>query len=256
MSIQKTVFFFILGMQLLCIGLRAYEPNPFVSERDWERLVPYLLPNDHPIKPKLDRIFRSGKRVTLSSQTLDEADFDTPQRRPYSQVVVSKHPKLKGYVIKLYTEDTPFNDAYELTRRAVGAEYVRNAVNRLGYQHLFKVPKKWLYPLPLDPPPPPGYYRKNFVLVVEDMHIYAKEKNHFFWKSIAVTPDVLQALYNVMQAEGLNDSMHVSNVPFTKDGKIAFVDTAIYHDWPVRLHILLRYIAPSMHGYWQDLMAQ
>ena len=53
--------------------------------------------------------------------------------------------------------------------------------------------------------------------------------------------------------EGLKDSVFPDNIPFTKDGKMAFIDTEHHHLWPVDYYRLERYLSPEMKTYWKNL---
>lgn len=241
------VFIVILLIQLSLIG---YERSPHIDQQLWNQLTPYFLPEDHPIKPKLDKIFST--RVTLDSTTLKVAGFKTPNPTRYTHTVVSKHPKLKGYLVKLYRDDyIDVVDWEEFLDRIIGAAYTRQAIERHGWNNWFKVPKKWLYPLPPEPAPPRGYRHGNFILVVEDMDIYEKKQNFAIYKSPKLSKEKLQALFTIIYEEGLDDSVVPNNVPFSKDQRIAFVDTQFYHKWPVRFYLTYLFLDPEMKPYWK-----
>lgn len=251
------LFFSFLCLTLLGINhISAYIQSPYVDSATWSAVSIYLLPENHPAKAKLDKIF-SGKRVTLNTKSLENAGFETPEPREYTHTVVSKHPKLKGYVIKLFTDDYPINEVPELLNRIVGAQIAQETINRHGYQKMFVVPKKWLYPLPAEPSPPAGTYRKNFILIAENMKVYKGPENYSHWRSYLVDKELLNALYTLVQEKGLDDSVLPSNIPFTKEGnKVALIDTGVYHRWPIRFYLLTRFLSPTMKTYWQQLINQ
>lgn len=232
----------------------GYVPNPHVNTKIWDVITPYLLPEDHPIKAKLDRIF--AERVTLNSTSLQEAGFKTPNPRGFSKTVVSMHPDLEGYIVKCFLDNQKdVVDWQKLMRRIKGAEFIKRAIKRHHYEKIFKVPQKWIYPLPEEPSPPSDYYRKNFILIAEDVHILAKDSNYKAWAGPKMTPKKLDAIYTILKEEGLTDSVVAFNIPFTEDDdKLAFIDTEIWHRWPVNYKKLLMYLSPSMQKHWKQLI--
>lgn len=242
---------FTLLLYLLFSTVYGYEQNPYVSAEVWELLSPYFLPEDHPIKPKLDSLF--SKRVTLSEQSLKRAGFENYKPQKYSKTIITKHKDVKGYYFKLFTDkQSEIIDWERLYARALGAERVKNCLDRNQLHHLCKVPKKWIYPLPVNPSPPANYYRKNFILIAEDMHLYNKNLSIILWKtSRLVTDELLDAVYVVLQEEGLGDSVYAFNMPFSQaDGKVAFVDLEENHVWPVHFERLTSYLSDEMKRYW------
>lgn len=237
---------------LAATPLSAYIQPKHVDSETWNQLAPYFLPENHPIKPKLDSLF--SHRITENTQSLQNAGFLRPKPRSTSSTVVSKHPQLKGVIVKLYTDDNPLNEAHELFMRIVGAELTRVSIHRHKYQSLLTVPKKWIYPLP-ENPAPIGPFRKNFILVAEDMNIMRREANFTCWKSNAVTKNALTAIYVVIQEVGLEDSLKPSNIPFTKQMKFAFIDTPVFHRWPINFDKLTVHLSPSMQKHWRHLIS-
>lgn len=231
----------------------SYHRPAHIDLAIWNSLSPYFLPENHPIKMKLDLIF-SASRVSHSSKTLKKAGFKTPEPRNHSHTIVTKHPKLKGYLLKLFADNqTDRNDGKLLLKRLNGAKYTRESIESHGYQSYFKVPRKWIYILPKDPAPVITENRKNFILVVEDMGILVKKQNRNQWLN-AMSPSRLNALYVVLQEAGLDDSIHTFNVPFCKDGLQAFIDTERYQRWPVAFDRLTMYLPKKLRPHWEGLI--
>lgn len=231
----------------------AYARPHAIDSATWHALSQYFLPPNHPIKEALDRIFSS--RVTLNGEALAQAGFYNPQPREFSRIIVSGHPDLQNYLIKVYTDDQPNIEWIDFKNRIEGANYIQEAINRHGYSRYFQVPKKWLYPLPVHPSPPPESFQKHFVLVVEDMNISPKKTNFKQWQGATLTPKLLDAVYVIIQDVGLDDSIYPFNLPFTKKGKLAFIDTARHHLWPIPFDKLTKYLSPKMQQYWRKLIA-
>jgi len=237
----------------------TYPYNPYVDIDVWDYLVPYFLPEDHPIKKELDSIFSNKKRVIKNEKSLKKAKFKIIREGKYRHPYVVSHPNMQGYLLKLYTDKQGYSNrkGKRFLSRILGAQFIQETVNIHSYNSLFKIPKKWIYPLPAEPSPPnkKKYSRKDFVLVVEDMDILKQEKNYGMWKSTAITPQTLDALYLILDEVGLCDSISAFNLPFSNDGKIAFIDTEYYHRWPIRFYRLAHYLSHEMKEYWKLLIS-
>lgn len=233
-----------------------YIYNPLVHVDLWRTLEPYFLPIDHPAKAKLDRLFES-QRVTLSKDTFEAAGLGKIQERQPTNIVVGKTPKITGIVIKAFLDTQPALPEWDnWLRRILGAQSIRQCIKRHGYTK-FKAPRKWIYPLPVLPAPPlhPLYNRKNFILVVEDMRILSYQDNLDAYRH-RMTKELLDQLYTILTEEGLIDSVYPDNIPFTKDGYIAFIDTEHHHKAPIKYDRLKSYFSPAMQTYWQKLIDQ
>lgn len=228
----------------------GWQKSDLVDEDTWNALQPYLLPANHPIKPKLDQIF-SVMRATATPLTMQGAGFQSLDIWKWDKVYVVKHPNLKGYLIKAYLDDQLYMDDIALVNRIIGAEALRDAIHAYGYQSLFKVPHKWLYPLPAIPHAPSGLLQKNFILIVEDMLIVNKQENNK--KYYSISENELLPLFILINSLGLADSIYIKNIPFSKDGKIAFVDLERHHLWPVPFKKLTPQLNSMMQKYWNEL---
>lgn len=236
-------------------NVRGMARSPHVDEATWQKMAPYFMPDNHPLKPKLDRLFKAS-RVTLNESSILNAKFENAKPGKFSRTIVTKHKKLKGYYIKFFSDEQHVDDVRLCLKRVEGAAATREAIDRHGYQKLFKVPQKWIYPLPAEPSPPPGYHRKNFIVIAEDAEILKKKDNYNAWKSSRMTKERLGAFYVLLKEVGLCDSVYAFNSPFAKDGRIAFIDTEYYHAWPVHYHLTRKYLSPTMEEYWNQLIKQ
>lgn len=230
-------------------GYTNYAKHPEIDPMVWETMRPYFLPTSHPIKKKLDRLF-SKSRILLNQQAVALAGFKTPVPTGFTHTIVSKHPKLKGYFVKMYTDDQQICDWCNWKKRIDGAKIIRDAIERHQYAKYFKVPKKWVYPLPLTSHAT-GAYRKDFVLIAEDMDIYPNKGNVSRWKSMKKKR--LKAIFTLMNENGLDDSGLASNLPFSYDGTQAFVDTERAHQWPIDFKKTERFLSEKMKLYWIKL---
>ena len=235
------------------LTLKGYERSPYVDEEVWNSVSGFFLPEDHPIKPALDKIF-SKSRVTVNKKSVKKSGFEDIIEGQYSHIIVAKHRKLHGYVIKLYTDETTgINEWSQYKKRILGALQLKNSIEKHGYAKFFKVPKKWIYPLPVNPAPPDNTARKNFILIAEDMDICPDSVNEGQWRGQLVTKELLDALFTILQENGVMDGAMPENIPFSKDGKNAFIDTECCNIWPVRYRRLNKYLSNKMLTHWKSL---
>lgn len=230
-----------------------YERNPFVSEETWNTLSPYFIPEHFPEKAVLDKIF-SQRRVLSSHKSMIKSGFILLTHKS-DKIIVAKHPYLKGFLIKAYSDEMEAPDWYWWKKRIDGVRIIEEKIVQCGYQNIMKTPKKWIYPLPAYPSPKYGApYRKNFILVVEDMNILRKKHNLKAYKK-KMTPQILDALYIMLMDLKLLDSIYADNTPFCKDGKLAFIDTEHSLDItrPVPITSIAQYLSPEMYSYWEQL---
>lgn len=258
-SLLNSFLFFFLFYIFAVEANQAYktEDNPslYINDAIWKEVRHYLIPNDHPIKENLDQIF-SSSRVLANQESMRLAGFTSPQPQPETKVVVTKHRDLPGYIFKAYLDvikNIRGNSEYiYLIKRIRGALLVQKSIKTHHYEHLFKVPQKWLYLLPDHFPPPPCCNHKMFILVEEDMDIFNNSENKKLWGSELVTKELLRALYTVAYEVGLAD-IKPDNCPFSKDGKVAFVDTQGHGKRRIDYNKLTFYLSPPMQAYWKNL---
>ena len=253
---MKLFGFLIILTVYITTGTLAepYVRNSYVFDQVWNEMAPYFLPDNSPEKETLDKIFGS-RRVLSSINSMNQAGFRIVTD-PDDKIVVAKHPYLKGYLLKVYLDnkDIPEWDCFR--RRVKGSKVIQQAIDLHGYNHIMKVPKKWIYPLPAEPSPTkPGAFRKDFVLLVEEIDILSYHKNRTAYKS-KITPEILNAMYTMLTTYLLIDSVYSDNVPFCKDGRMAFVDTEYTGDTtrPVPLSAFGQYLSPGMLAIWEQLL--
>jgi hypothetical protein len=234
--------------------LTGYERNPFVSEEVWAALTPYFLPENCSQKATLDKIF-SKRRVLSSRKSMVKSGFTLLTHKD-DKIIVAKHPYLKGLLIKAYSDEMGAPDWFWWKKRIDGVRAIEQKIVQCGYQGMMKTPKKWIYPLPATPSPKNGApYRKNFILVVEDMDILDRKHNLKAYRN-KMTPQILDIFYIMLTDLLLLDSVYADNVPFCKDGKLAFIDTEHSLDTtrPVPVSTVAKYLSPAMYSYWEQLI--
>lgn len=228
---------------------------PDVSQEIWDEIGSNLLPPNHPAWPKLNRVFCKA-RATQTPEHFRKAGFKrwTPGR--WSRVAASTHPEFPEYFLKVYC-DNELGIIYDWKKwlhRIRGAETIRDCIKEYHLEEHFKVPHKWIYPLPKNPSPPNNshYIRKNFLLVCENMRIQDHETNEKLYKT-KMTKKMANELYTVLQVCGLRDSVFVFNIPFCKDGKIAVIDTEYHHKWPLPYEKLNHAFSSEVRAYWERI---
>jgi hypothetical protein len=251
----------LINIQMLLRSASELEKNkypyesPKVDEEIWEEVRPYLLPSNHPAWSKLNRVFCKS-RATLNPNTFKKAGFKRYRPGRFSRVSASSHPELKEYFIKAYCdcELAIIYDWKKWIHRIKGAETIRACIKKYKLQSDFKVPHKWIYPLPKNPSPPKNahYVRKNFILVCENMRIQDHSKNEKMYKK-KMTQKLMKELYIVLQVCGLCDSVYCFNIPFCKDGRIAVIDTEYHHKWPVPFQKLNKNFSKDLRSYWEKI---
>lgn len=234
--------------------LSAYEKPPHVGEPQWDFTSPYFLPEDHPAKASLDALFKNG-RPTANEKALHDSGFKKVAFNEKTGVWVLKHKDLKGYVIKLYTDDwTGVCDWCMWVKRVKGANVIRDTIERHQFQSDFGVPHKWVYPLPLETYNAQAPQPKDFIMLVEDMDLIDKHYNLVFWKSKLVDETRLNHLWIILTEAGLLDSVYPDNIPFNSKGQIVFIDTEHYHEWPIPYIKIATFLNKKMAGYWHGLI--
>ncbi len=219
-----------------------------------EKVRPYLIPAGHPAKSRLDTIF-SKKGVLASPKSMEEAGFNLLCYREGRGLVVARHRLLKGYLIKAYLDHDHHAEWARWVRRVKGSLLVQKCIQEnKKYSRLVKVPKKWIYQLspevigtsssPVGP--------REFVLLVEDMNLKEIEETRELYLRKASYP-ALEALFTVIDKSGYSDC-HIANVPFSRDLRIAFIDTEHTNTWPVHPEWLTKWFSPRKQHYWNHLI--
>lgn len=247
----------LLATLLTTTAHADYPRNPHVDKTTWEELEPHFLPADHPAKAKLDAIFTKS-RATLTPRTLEKAGFIKPKPRKWTHVIVTKHPDIEGMIFKIYTDaQRHYSDQLEHVfwmLRITGAQMIREMIAEKGWEGRYKVPQKWIYPLPAEPSPSSAYHRKNFILIEEDMNLYSTDDNDDMWGGENVTEELLGQVYEILSELGLKDCAKPDNIPFSKDGRIAFIDTQTFNSWPVQYKKMTPFLSKPMQLTWKQLI--
>ncbi len=254
---MKLCFIAFIGLCIQLGLIQAESPASIVpQEAIYKSTEDYLLPDDHPIKSKLDKLFNRS-RVLSSSSSLKKAGFkNTRERR--KGLIVTGHSNTPGYLFKIYLETANVDELSLFMKRINGAILIRNALDKNDYNHIMKVPQKWLYAVPEPLGLSAGKFPKRYILVVEDMDIFSDDETRRLYKTI-ITRDHLEALYTMLTTCLLSDSTWLPNIPFSHDGRIAFIDTEFAGTtqsiWS-RLGRMCKNLSSEMRDYWVTLVME
>jgi hypothetical protein len=228
----------------------------YLGREESKQIAPFIMPPAHPLFPILESIF-TLQRVTFNADALAKAGFITKFIQPRSYIRVVSHPSMPGYLFKLYLDDDlrlkKFIPGWKwLVNRVKNARKIRKFIQKNNIRH-FTVPRKSLYVLPEKPLPPMkrGKYAPKWeILVVEDMNLAPQEENLHAWKR-KITKKHLDEFHSIIKAVGGN-SYRATNVPLTKEGKFAFIDTE-YNEKRVDTASIKPYLSRKMARYWKKL---
>ncbi len=249
--------FQLLLLVCYCFTVPAYASIDSYSKQE---IALYALKESHPAKKVLDNIVQASSTSVfydMHSMTKSGFDFAIPQHK--TKIIVTRHPKLPGLVIKAYLDTQEYYDGkpehYYWIKRVQGANLIRESIKKHHYEHLLKVPRKWIYELPQKPhlPLPANCLPKKYILVEDDMNIVDDKTNKARWKSPDATRELLAALHTVITESKFKDCAKPANCPFCVDGKVALVDTQSFYKKKVGYYKLTPYLTKEMQEYWRSL---
>jgi len=166
-----------------------------------------------PIYGQLPGLF-TDKKMFDSVDDFEDAGFKIVPHAPHKMMAAS-HKSAPGYLFKKYNNDTDGTEQLRnYMRRIEGARMLRGFIEERGFTQLV-APRKWLYELPADFP-------QRYLLVVDKLDIVSKESTQRAYHRIG--KDQMRELAVVLYYfRGLNST--TANLPFTRESKIAFIDT-------------------------------
>lgn len=209
-------------------------------------LTQYLLPVQHPAELFLKKVFSDPDLLQGRSKLL-EAGFQLTEHQGANSITLT-HPEIKGYVVKLVTDQFPIEREWEgFITRIEGERLVRKCVKKNKWESTFKVPKQWIFILPH----PLG--KRRTILIAENAdllpHYYSAK-----WYKEKISRGTLEKIFKLTKELGLQDCCRKTNLPRTKDGRLAVVDTETIHSWPVEYDRLLNSLNPKMQKVWNEIL--
>jgi len=233
-----------------------FELNSVIPENIKNKMRPFVINHNHPMKAVLDKIFLLT-RATINKRTFRQAGFKTLDVGPRSYVHVASHPHLPGYLVKAYMDNELKEKRKKpswhwLVKRCVGARKVARIIESKNIRY-FTVASKWIYPLPENPSPPANtkHTRHYALLLVTNMQLVPEKENYSAWKNL-ITPAHLDELY-VIISRAKGSSYRPDNIAYTKKGTFAFIDTEYPGQGPDYTSIR-HYLNPQMKHYWDHLV--
>jgi hypothetical protein len=210
--------------------------------------APYILPSDHPLYGAVARIFPNDT-VIKDDKALESAGFDILYKRKRNDLRVVSHPKVRGYIFKLYTiEEMPkyHNGMKRLIQRCKGSIELQKIIDENHIRH-FTVPKKWLYALPAK-----VFHRGQlYVVIAQDMRLRSREASIKAWKT-KITKSHLEELYILLKA-GYGSMAVDQNIAYTKNKTFTFIDL----EYPPRkfdLRRIHRFLSENMWHEWEKMI--
>ncbi|MFA6916826.1 MAG: hypothetical protein WC222_10555 [Parachlamydiales bacterium] len=238
--------------KLLYQAWRTLHPDiPKTYQKNMQkRIAPFLISPLHSAKHSLDMIFASGRPIS-NEHTLAASGFTILFNQSTTHIIVAKHGLIQGYLMKLYLDiETRIKDnlpGWEwFARRCEGARNVRELINRKNLKH-FSVPDKSIYPVPRHTPS----QKEQAILVVTDMQLCSYEETCNAWYHF-IGRSHLDELYSIL-SHGYSSAFLICNIPLTKSGKFACVDTE-HPKRKIKFSTAKRYINPEMGKYWDRLV--
>lgn len=246
----KRLFLFVIFLISSFTPLRGEIERPdTISESVWLQVQPYMLPEDHPIKAKLDALF-SQPNIIDDPGTFYLAGFHMLRPANIRRIIVATHGDLNGYIFKIFLDNQNISTEWEhFLKRVLGARLIRETIEEKDYTASFKVPYKWIYIIPNKTE------GRKFLLVSEDMELLPHLDNKVTWKN-QMTYEQVYMLWDIFETCGLYDSVYIHNVPFSKDLKITFVDTEQFHHWPVPYKKLNKFFSKAKSKFWKKITSQ
>jgi hypothetical protein len=241
MNIKWLFLCFIFFFSFTCVHLSSHSDE---TEK-------YLLPKEHPIYEHLEKLFLNPD-MFLDQERFREAGFSVFTRMNRGLMVAS-HPSIRHILFKKFKNEIPADSQLEnYLSRIKGSRALRSFIGIKGLQNIV-VPRKWLYPLPkafADP----KTKKKTYILIVEEMDLCSRNEN--VRKYYSIEKSILRELCIVLhQFRGLDSIL--SNMPFTKKNKIAFIDT---EKWSRKrggfLNDAKPYLSPESKAYVQRFLKE
>jgi hypothetical protein len=170
-----------------------------------------------PIYDRMADLF-TNKRMFSSFSKFESAGFRLVTHAEH-KIMLGGHKATPGYLFKKYNDDKPGKkQILNYMRRIQGARLLREFITARGFSRVV-APRKWLYDLGSGFP-------ERYLVVVDKLKLRSDEETQRAYHRIS--KEQLRELATILfYFRGLNS--WTKNLPFTDDGKIAFIDT---ERWP------------------------
>jgi len=252
---KKTIFTILTCAATLCTASSPFPYNSDVPQETWEKVSPYFLPDGHDAIAPLQDIFtkKQKARIVKNRKNLKKSGFKIIRWAGEGAPCVCSHDKLKGYLVKIYTDDQEsiIDEWKHWIARINGAKITKEAIEKFGQEMQFITPKKWIYPIPQDVREP-KISDKFFILVVEKINTLKSSESKKKWQNPSwMTQDRVENLFHILVEAGL-DKIWPASMLFAKDKTLLFTDTEFHSHWPVRLEHITEYLPESRRTFWMQ----
>jgi hypothetical protein len=170
-----------------------------------------------PFVTVLETLFTDPKMFS-SFDRFREAGFHLVDRAE-TKIMAGSHRRLRGYLVKKYNNDRSGKDQLRnYMHRIEGARLLRGFIAEHDFQHV-TVPQKFLYELP-------PAFPERYLVIAEKLDLVSRSNTERAYGKLDREQgrELAVILYYF---RGLNST--AANLPFTEDGKIAFIDTERWH---------------------------
>lgn len=136
-----------------------------------------------------------------------------------NKIMSGSHKRLRGYLVKKYNNDKAGKDQLRnYMHRVEGSRLLRTFIAEHNFTRVV-APQKFLYELPSSFP-------ERYLVIAEKLDLVSRSATEKAYGRID-RPQVRELATILYYFRGLNST--AANLPFTEDGKIAFIDTERWH---------------------------
>jgi hypothetical protein len=136
-----------------------------------------------------------------------------------NKIMAGSHDRLGGYLVKKYNNDRSSKKQLQnYMHRIEGARLLRSFIAENSFQRVV-VPQKFLYELSPSFPAP-------YLVIADRFDLVSKKDSERAFRELDEEQGRELAMI-LFYFRGLNST--AANLPFTEDGKIAFIDTERWH---------------------------
>lgn len=170
-----------------------------------------------PILSLMGELF-SDPKMFESYSRFEKAGFSLVAHAPH-KIMTGSHKKARGYFFKKYNNDKPGKKQLRnYMHRVEGSRLLRTFIAEHGFSRVI-APRKWLYELPPSFP-------ERYLVVAEKVDLASRDETERAYGRIS--KEQMEELATILYYfRGLNST--AQNLPYTEDGKIAFIDTERWH---------------------------
>ena len=166
-----------------------------------------------PIVGQIGRLFTNKKMFDSYDDFADEG-FELADHAEH-KIMAGTHKSVPGHMFKKYNDDKPGKkQVVNYMRRVEGSRLLRAFIAEHGFTRVV-APAKWLYELPSGFP-------ERYLVVAERLDLVSEKETLQNYERIS-KEQVRELATILYYFRGLNST--AANLPFTEDGRIAFIDT-------------------------------